>query len=747
MLFLYTFTLFVSATLLFLVQPMFAKMVLPILGGTPFIWNTCMVFFQGSLLAGYGYSHLITTRLRARHQAVLHIALLLTSLLTLPIAAHGSGDPPAQQNPVLWLLILLLISVGLPFFVLSTSAPLLQKWFANTGHPSAKDPYFLYAASNLGSVMAMVAYPLLMEPNLRVVNQSWFWTGGYGLLVALMLGCAVILWRSRDVNLQSVPPETSNELRGALPTASDEGSLTVGRRMRWVTLSFVPSSLMLGVTTYFTIDLAPIPLLWVIPLAIYLLSFILVFSKKTFLPHSIMIKALPMAVLVLVVLMLLDSKRPLWFLLSVHLLTFFVIAMVCHGELARSRPSTRHLTEFYLWMSVGGVLGGLFNALVAPALFNTLVEYPLIIVVACLLRPGTKPDGQKRFGRLLDFGLPLGLCALIAGLFWGVNAIGLKPGQLIIFIILSLPIMLCFSFSERPLRFGLGVGAIMLANVIYTGGLFQMGGQGRVLHRERSFFGIHSIEIDPEEKYHLLLHGNTIHGLQSLDPSRRREPLTYYYHNGAIGQVFGALSEGGARAHVAIIGLGSGALACYARHGQQFTFYEIDPAVERIARDPRYFTFLQDCPEKVNVVLGDARLSLRNAPDHHYGLIILDAFSSDTIPVHLLTQEAIDLYLSKLADGGVLAFHISNRYLNLRPVVGDLAQGIGLHCLIQDDVNISEDEQEKGKVPSTWVVMARRQDELGKLVQNSQWKLLSGVAGRRVWTDDFSNILSVLNWD
>jgi spermidine synthase len=717
---------------------MVAKMVLPLLGGTPGVWNTCMVFFQAALLAGYGYTHATAAWLGVRRQAAIHVGLLLLPLLTLPIAVPIGWSPPLKENPVPWLLTLLLMSVGLPFFMISASAPLLQKWFASTGHLAAKDPYFLYGASNLGSVGALLSYPLLVEPNLRLADQSWVWSVGYGLMVVLILGCAVMLWRSPMVDAENLSPGAFHDLQRTSSIANDVSNLTFSRRMRWAILAFAPSSLMLGLTTYITTDIAAVPLLWVIPLAIYLLTFILVFARKPILPHRLMMRVFPILISPMVILMMSNTPGPMWLLLPLHLLVFFVASMICHGELVKDRPSTQHLTEFYLWMAMGGVLGGLFNALLAPVIFNTVAEYPLAIVLACLLRPSTKPYPQKPFNRWFDIGLPLLLGMLVVGLGLGLKASGIESVWLWLSLMLGLPVVICFSFRDRPIRFGLGIGAIILANMFFS----SM--QERVLFTERSFFGVYRVKVDHDEKYRSLVHGTTLHGMQSLDPTRSKEPLTYYYSTGPIGQVFVTFNGELAKPHVAIIGLGAGSLACYGQPGQHWTFYEIDPAIEQIAQ--RYFTFLRDCAPKISVVLGDARLSLAKAPDRYYGLIVLDAFSSDSIPVHLLTREALGLYLAKLADSGVLAFHISNRSLNLEPLLGNLAQSVGLAGLSQDDLNVSETEAKSGKAASQWVVMGRQKEDLAKLAQDPRWKLLPGRLGENVWTDDFSNIISVVKW-
>ncbi|HEU5100772.1 MAG TPA: fused MFS/spermidine synthase, partial [Roseiflexaceae bacterium] len=697
MLIIYALAIFVSALLLFIVEPMFARMILPLLGGSPSVWNTAVVFYQAMLLLGYVYAHAATKWLGVRRQAALHIVLLLLPLLALPIGIPAGWSPPTQANPALWLLALLLVAVGVPFFVVSASSPLLQTWFAATRHRAAADPYFLYAASNVGSMLALLAYPLLIEPRLGLREQSWIWAGGYLLLAALIGMCAVLVRRA--------PASPALATLAATAPAPAGERLSWRRRGRWVLLAFVPSSLMLSVTTYLSTNIAPIPLLWVIPLAIYLLTFILVFMRRPILPHTLVLRALPIAILPLIITLVAQATQPIGLLIGLHLAVFFVATMACHGAIARDRPPPTQLTEFYLWMSAGGVLGGLFNALLAPLLFTTVVEYPLVLVLACVLLEtkdqGLKTKDQRQeieknsgalvvrpssfvlWPRLLDLGLPAALGALVALAILGARGAGMSNSPLGLGLMFGVPSLVCFSFSRRPLRFGLAIGAILLASTLYTSG------QGQVLHAERSFFGIHRVLLDATGQFHSLAHGSTRHGMQSLDPANRNEPLTYYSRSGPIGQVLADLTQRRPGARVAAIGLGAGSLACYKQPGQQWTFYEIDPSVVRIAREPAYFTYLQDCAPDAGMVLGDARLSLASAPDGGYDLIVLDAYSSDSIPMHLITREALALYLRKLAPGGVLAFHISNLYLDLKPALGNLAADAGLASLARDDLVLS----------------------------------------------------------
>jgi hypothetical protein len=773
---LFAIALFVSATLLFLVEPMIAKMILPSLGGTPAVWNTCMVFFQAVLLAGYAYAHASTAWLGTRRQVLLHAGLLFLPFVVLPIGMARGWVPPADANPIPWLLGLLLVSVGLPFFLLSSSAPLLQKWFANTGHPSAKDPYFLYAASNVGSMLALIAYPTIVEPNLslkaeRWLSQSWLWTAGYALFVLLTLPCAWAVWRNRDVHTSRHGDQEKQKSSGSL-------SLSIGERLRWVALAFVPSSLMLGVTTHITLDIAGIPLFWVIPLALYLLSFILVFAKWPPILHRIVAGAVPLVLLVLVFRMLYTGNK--WATpatIGLHLLTFFVVALYCHGELARTRPAPRYLTQFYLLMSLGGVLGGCFNALVAPLLFHSVLEYNVALVLACLLVPSGDPGAKVWLARFFPEKLakPVGLVADVAvaavlglvafcllrffvttpgdgtwhatlrddltvTLEWirehlHVNLIRMQAA--LAFGVITL---LCYAFVMRPIRFGLAVGAFMFANAHLPDV-----SQAKVLCQQRSFFGVLKVEYYPDEEAYTLTNGTTLHGEQIRMPGERSEPLTYYHTSGPIGQVFTQFSGSRAKRNVGLIGLGAGTLASYGEPGQHMTFYDIDPLVKAIATNENYFTYVRDSRASCEIVLGDARLKLREAADHTYGILVVDAFSSDSIPIHLLTREALEMYFQKLTEDGILAVHISNRHLDLQPVLANLARQLKLFALRQED-----DDSDRRQVPgisnSDWVVLARRREDLGKLADDERWSAVQTDPQVGVWTDDYSNLLGVFLW-
>ena len=736
---LFAATLFLSAGLTFLVQPMFAKFVLPLFGSTPAVWNTSMLFFQTTLLAGYLYAHESTRRLGARRQAAVHVAILLVPLLVLPIGVPEGWIPPADSHPVPSLLGLLTLAVGLPFFVVSTTAPLLQRWLAATDHPAATDPYFLYRASNLGSVLGLLGYPVLMEPSLRLAEQGRAWSLGYGLLIVLVLACAVVVWRSPRGADAVVSAQPAAEEREAVPESAPRQRLIT--RLRWVGLAFVPSSLMLGVTTALTTDIAPIPLLWSLPLSLYLVSFILVFAPgaRSDRLQRAAVLALPVVVLLISVILLLELRGPLWLLVPVHLGTFFVVAVVCHGRLARDRPPASRLTEFYLLISLGGALGGVFNAIVAPALLDSLAEYPIVLVLAILCLPGRPPlIAPGRYARWLDLALPLVLGTMVALIVLLIERAPTDVQQYAKMFAFGLAAGIAVNFIRRPLRFGLSVGAIVLAVTLASAPDEQE------LHRERSFFGVYRVTAAEEGgDLHRLVHGTTTHGTQDFSPGRERTPMSYYHRGSPIGRLLSAMPPSLTR-RAAIIGLGTGSVACYSKPGERWTFYEIDPTVERIARDERYFTYLRVCPGVFDVVLGDARLRLPRARDRSYGLIMADAFSSDAVPVHLITREALALYRSKLREHGIVTFNVSNNYVTLEPVLGNLAHDAGMACVAQKDRKSGQDG-----VPETdgsdWVVMARNAHDLRAVASDERWHDCRRSPGSAPWTDDYSNLLGALD--
>ncbi len=716
-------TLFTSAALVFVAEPMFGKMVLPLLGGSPAVWNTCMVFFQAVLLAGYGYAHLLTTRTSLRTQVVVHVGVLLLALFALPVAIPAGWVPPVDRSPIASLVTTLLLGVGGPLFVLSATAPLLQKWFSCTTDRSARDPYFLYAASNVGSILALLAYPLVIEPSSSLSAQSARWSAGYMLLIVLTVICGAAARRG-VVSQSEISPDAAEPV-------SEHAPVTWRRRRRWLALSLVPSSLMLAVTTYVSTDVAAVPLLWTIPLALYLLSFIFGFAAQRVIPGRVTLGAAVAMVLVLVLAMSIGITQPVWFMLVLHLAILFVLALTLHSELADDRPDTRNLTEFYLWIAVGGVMGGLFNTLIAPILFTRVAEYPIAIAAAVWLIPATSLGISR--SRLMQIGGPLVAGLATAALVLLMRRFEAPP--ITWAPVLGLVIVAYLFCALKPVQYGAAVSLMLIA------GAFARPEQGQLIYAKRSFFGVHRVWDVPEHRQHRLSHGTTFHGGQHTEANRLKEPISYYHPAGPIGQVFTALSSKLNAAHVGVVGLGAGGLAAYAQTGQRWTFYEIDPAVERIARDARFFTYLRDCGSDCNVVLGDARLSLARADDVRYRLLVVDAFSSDAIPVHLMTREAMGLYLDRLTADGVLVFHISNRHLNLRPLVAGIAAE---HRLVTYAQRFRKSTPDQVQTASEWVAMARTPAALNGLDADPRWTRLSDSEGMRVWTDDFSDILGVL---
>jgi hypothetical protein len=957
-------TLFVSAFLLFLVQPLISKLILPRLGGAPQVWNTCVVFFQLALLAGYAYSHSVSTYLKTRRQLLVHSLLLFVPLLILlPNGPFNisSWVPPPGANPIPSTLLLLTAVVGVPFIVVATSAPLLQRWFAHTGHPAARDPYFLYGASNLGSMLALLAYPTIIEPNLGLSAQTWVWTGAYVLMSLLIAGCAFLVWKSPPIPAleadghaalspsaaatavkEGNPPATTKPTTtavkaGPAPAAKKVTAIKKGpgkrkgrplasapiaprpaavpapapkpfrmtwwKRLRWVLLAAVPCSLMLGVTTYMSTDISAITFFWIIPLALYLLTFILVFMRSpinwTEGPHRLMLILQP----ILMTIFLVEFLRSNWGGVgsvigsaTLNLSVFFVTALVCHGELARDRPPTKYLTEFYLWLSVGGAVGGMFNGLIAPLLFNGhvipgvfgVVEYPLAFAVACLMRPNMRPDGwidewvmrtmpdvkssfenlyesfAKMFGRtpegkshillnlLFDVTLALLVGAFANWLIWNalsrdawnwesivrVDSQGREafntsnplvrfwksfitnPESLyswvtfsLKWVVYGLPLLIALVFAYgRGLRYGLAVGLIMLAATNYS----RSNERRELVFADRSYFGILRVSEDSNSsgRYHLLMHGTTTHGLQCQESndktnpnSRRRESLTYYHRRCPVGQVMDGLTwwpkvsdtpfspswASDARMPVSLIGmgaanvfggsglpleqlvdcwseppyatigLGTGTMASYGRPFQHVHYYEIDDHVRAMSLPPDgsepLFSYIQDAQKRgseVRILMGDARLKMSTpyeeggGPDGFYHAIIVDAFSSDAIPTHLITQQAIKMYMQKLAPGGILCVHTSNRHVDLVPVVADVAHSLGLACKLghwppQGKHGVEDTAVHgMGYYSSEWVMVARTADDLKRL-DSSTWHP-ARRGNRPPWTDDYSNLLSVFRW-
>jgi hypothetical protein len=727
----YTAAIFTSALLLFSVQPLFTKMVLPRLGGSPAVWSVAMVFFQSLLLGGYAYAHyLMQIRSRVVPVAV-HLVLLVVALLTLPLSiAYGWGKPPSSGY-AFWLLGLFAVSIGLPFFALAANNPLLQAWFVRTGHPNGPDPYFLYASSNIGSFLALLSYPVLLEPMFTLRTQNLIWTSGYGLLILLIAGCGVLLMRSpanAGVEAQSDDagaPAPSWALRG-----------------RWIFLAAVPSGLLIAVTAHISTDIAAAPLLWVLPLSLYLLTWVLVFQSRPLLPHQWVLMLQPLAIAGVIVLLAVGGEQNLLLTLGGHLLCFFMIAMACHGELARTRPASKYLTGFYVALSFGGMVGGLFAGLIAPYTFSWIAEYPILVALAVLCRP----PADERLAQWSRWYWPLlaaAAVALIAPSSSGGKAFTWLGGHRVYVIgaVAITGMMLAILLKADRAKLA---GIVILALVLIR---LYPSDEGRV-ETVRSFFGVHKIVVTPNGQYHVLMHGTTIHGAEKFrnhdgtPVTGRPEPISYYHKDGGIGQAISAVRQRkGGPIRVAVIGLGAGTLACASEPGENWKFFEIDQSMVDTARDPKYFTFIQNCEPDLQPVIGDARLTFAREPNGVYDLIIVDAYSSDAIPIHLATEEAMEIYKQKLAPQGAVVMHVSNRHLELSSVVVGIADANDLKSWVYSEDSGRDNEY---IFATSVVVSAREEADVGTLASSEKWALTEAEDNQRVWTDDYSNVLGAV---
>jgi SAM-dependent methyltransferase len=710
----------ISAFLLFSVQPMFTRMVLPVLGGAPGVWSVAMVVFQALLLAGYAYAHWLQRRFAPATGALVHLALMAAATFALPIGLTALIGPPPPGEPVAWLLGAFALSAGLPFFAVAGNGPLIQAWFARSGHRHAADPYFLYAASNLGSFAALLLYPLAIEPALGLGQQSAAWSALWAALALTIAAAAVSLARAGAGEA---------ELRASTPASP---APRLARKVEWAAIAFVPSALLVAVTAHISADIAAAPFLWVAPLALFLLTFVITFQRRPWLKHALVLRLLPYAVAMLAAAAYGGLQFRAAATLGLHLLAFFLIAMAAHGTLVRRRPAAEHLTSFYLWMSLGGVVGGVFAALAAPVLFDTVAEYPMLLV-AGLAIPYLAWRRRPRIGlREIGWG------ALAAAAIVVIRHLARDPSLVVPAMVAGLTaLFFCVVvWRRRPLR------VVGLIAVVFVAEAFLPIARAPT-ESVRSFFGVHRVVTTETGDFRLLLHGTTLHGAMRLRdregrPVERPEPTTYYHPQGGLADAIRAAQQGRPAIRVGAVGLGTGSLAWYARPADSWTFFEIDPDVVEIARDPNRFRFLANAPP-VAVTLGDARLTLQAVPAGSLDLLVIDAFSSDAIPVHLLTVEALRLYAAKLAPGGRLALHISNRNLELASVVAANAAEAGLTAVIRRDRDVAPAEQ---RTASDVVILAADPASLAGL--GAGWKPLAREPGVRAWTDDYANVFAAL---
>lgn len=710
---LFTITIFAGSFLLFLIQPMMARMALPRLGGAPAVWNSAMLVYQALLLGGYAYAHWLARQV-PRTQVLIHLSLLLAAALFLPIGLAAAA-PPSGGSLFIWVPWLFLASIGPLFFIVSAQAPLLQHWFAASG---GEDPYPLYAASNLGSFAGLLAYPLLLEPLTGVRTQSLIWTVGYALLFLLILGCAARVGKTGGV--APVRAEPLERLKRA--------SIA-----KWVWFAFIPSGLMLSTSLFITTDLMAVPLLWVLPLGLYLLSFSIAFAARSG-PAELLSAVAPYLLVPAAASLFIGERIPLAVRIAILLLALFAIAVACHFEVYRNRPHPRQLTGFYLALSVGGVLGGIFSALIAPLVFDWTYEYPLLLLAAAatlLPRIPLVPWSewlQRPAARTAIAGLP---ALMVAGAIWASNLP--EKDVLVRYGTLAALVTGSIAVGSRTLLTG-----TMLALMIVAGGWDRLQLSASTDRMIRTYFGVYSI-VDRDDSRRLM-HGTTLHGVQLLKRGEERTPTTYYVRQSGVGRALQAAPNMfGPKAGISVVGLGTGTLACYRQPGQSWTFFELDPAVVSLATDNRHFSFLARCAPDARIVVGDARLKLAEGAQGTADVLVVDAFSSDAVPMHLLTQEAFEVYGRHLKPDGLLLMHISNRHLDLEPVV---AAAPGWTALVGE---FSPNRQSAQLVGSDWMALSRSPETLGRLVEitdDSFWE--GSTRTPLLWSDDHASLLSVL---
>jgi len=706
---------FSGAALLFVVQPLIARLLLPSYGGSSTVWSTSSLFFQVLLLLGYLYAHLSTRRLGRAWQPRLHLLVLLAPIVVLPIALPSDAAPSGDSSPALWLLRTLTLMIGLPFVVVSTTGPLLQKWYSWTDGHRSGDPYFLFAASNLGSFGGLLAYPFVIEPTMTLGQQRAAWSIGFAVFALLTAACGVVAMRSS----RAVEPGSEGPIIA--------GGLGRARVLRWAALAFLPSALMLAVTAHISTDIAAIPLLWVVPLAIYLATFVVAFARQSRAAQPFATKVAVAVGFAAAIVGILPAG-PVLLAIAVQLAMLAIVGYVAHARLAADRPDPAHLTTFYLVVAVGGALGGVLNGLVAPTLFDRVLEYPLVMIVIPLLMIGVVDPASvsTRTARLTRRFMTTGLAlaALLAVLAMvSTFVLGRSLWALGFTCLLIVACLLGLTLSHEP-------KLLVVALLVVFGSVFMIN-QARSIDQSRTFFG--SYQVREIEGMHDLVHGTTVHGNQFLD-ERSTEPTTYYSRGGPLGDIFDTRDF----MEVGVIGLGAGTIAAYGQPGMHLTYFEIDPEIVRIAETPEFFTYLRDTAADVEMVVGDGRLEVADQPEGKFDLMVLDAFSSDAIPIHLLTVEAMRTYASRLSEDGILAIHISNKVFDLEPVVAGAAEALGWEGATDTDNRASGD----GATPSQWVVITRSAAVVGPLVVDQGWDRLSGHSV--TWTDDHSSILNVL---
>ena len=734
---LFVMAVFTSAALVFMVEPMMAKLVLPLLGGSAAVWNTSLAFFQAALLAGYIYAHLLQRLPSMRWQIAIHLPVLALAALVLPLKVSGVlGDPPPDA-PALWLVGVLALSIGAPFAALSATAPLVQAWHARVYRAEdAKEPYALYAASNVGSLLALLAYPIVVEPLVTLRGQTLGWSVGYAAFFILLAMLGAALWR-----------RCGRAAPAAVATPADSAATPISwtDRAIWVGLAAIPSSLMLGVTNYITTDLGSAPFMWVAPLALYLATFIFAFQSRPWLrPHVVLL--LQAAVAPVCAALMHFWTGGFYQEVGLHLAAFFLTALVCHQALVARRPAPERLTDFYICMSLGGVLGGSFNAFVAPVIFNTVIEYPAVLVLSCLARPwGLREPVKAWLWPVMALGVagalaavlvvypPAAVRAPVQYLLGPIKAIQVA-GTLLAFTAIMAFILRRRIWTFLPLMLVLTLAAERATDRV------------DVTHEWRGFFGVlresKGYQIRLGGPLRMLAHGTTLHGAQALSPIFRCQPLVYYAHETPIGQVFDALQARKSAINIGAVGLGTGSVAAYARRGDNLNFFEIDPLVFRISTSARRFTYTTECAKgRLGYILGDARLTLNREPAGRYDVLLIDAFSSDSVPAHLLTVEAVRMYLSKLKPDGVVILHLSNRNLDLMRPAQAVALAAGGYPLLQEH-RLDPTKPDLWEASEEAVIVARSPAGLAPFRGDKRWAPVRSEV--RPWTDDYTNLFGAM---
>ena len=732
----FTATIFLSATLLFSVQPMFTKLILPLLGGASNVWNTAMVFFQAMLLGGYIYAHLVSKYLPVKAQIIVHACVTAAGFIFLPLAVPENIILPESGMPTFWLLGLFGITVGLPFFALSANAPLLQRWFSLTDHRDAENPYFLYSASNAASLIILCAYPFIIEPNTRLGGQTFSWAIGYAVLLVMLLLTAFAL-------LRRLAP-VSNSISAETPTTKTGWK----QKAFWVFLAFLPSSLMLGVTSYMTNNIASTPFLWIMPLALYLLTFVIVFASKPIVTANGLAKLFPWVVIIGFGLVMpsvtfnvaglkIGTAMPPIVKIPLLLAVYFTISLYCHAILVEKRPDVSGLTEFYILMSVGGVLGGIFNALIAPVIFNSVYEFILVLALVLFLRPSgiEMPEAGEKPWRLLFIGAA-------AAVFNAIVLLGAgSTTTYVAFITVTILAVSCIRFDfNRFAKIGM-FSALAIVAVV-----FDLFGSDKI-YKDRSFYSLLAVRAEDSThgKVHKFVHGNTFHNYQLRDPQLQHIPTSYYIEGGSIHVSVEALRKTlGGNLNAAVIGLGAGAMVCYEQTGDNWMYFEIDPAVVDLARNTKYFSYIETCAPNADIRIGDARQKLGGVAKGSLDMIVVDAFSSNSIPAHLVTREALDLYRSRLKTDGLVFFHTSNKMLDVTSVVARLSEDAGLTARYIDINEFPNNPYAEHGSLGTGILMGP--DAIMQKVTAGDDRFKSWTASRhvKVWTDDYSSVLGTL---